>query len=125
MATPGSDVYFEDSVQYWVALFPSGDTSCESISRPGRPLADLTEPFRLFLQNYPFASARMLSQHFNICATTAKEILVRDRCLTQFTRRWVSHMLSDLQKAIRVEASNELLQILNHSLDGIPTGHQS
>jgi hypothetical protein len=55
-----SDVYSEDSVHDWVARFQSGDTSCENSSRPGRPLTDLAEPFRLFLQNYPFASARVL-----------------------------------------------------------------
>jgi hypothetical protein len=86
----------------------------------------LAEPFRLFLQNYPFASARMLSRHFSVCATNAKEILVRDLSSKKFTRRWVPYTLSDLQKAMRVEASNELLQILNDleadSFDGIKTG---
>jgi hypothetical protein len=54
----------------------------------------LAKPFRLFLQNYPFASARMLSRHFSVCATTAKEILVHDLGLTKFTRRWIPHTLT-------------------------------
>jgi hypothetical protein len=66
----GNDTYSEDSVQYWVARFQSGDTSCEDISRPGRPLIDLAEPFRLSLENCPFASPRMLSRHFSIGAVT-------------------------------------------------------
>jgi hypothetical protein len=82
-------------VQCWVARFESGNTSCEDISRARRPLTDLAAPFGLFLQNYPFASVRMLSQQFRVCATTVKEILVRDLGLKKFARRWVSHTLSD------------------------------
>jgi hypothetical protein len=51
MATLGGDAYSEDSGQYWVACFQSGDTSCEDSSRLGRHLTDLAEPFHLFLQN--------------------------------------------------------------------------
>jgi hypothetical protein len=78
LAILGSDAYSEESVQNWVARFESGGTSCEDISRPGRPLTDLAEPFRLFLQDYPFASAYMLSRHLIVCATAMKEILTRD-----------------------------------------------
>jgi hypothetical protein len=95
LATLGSDAYSEDPVQYWVARFESGDTICADISRPGTPLTDLAEPFRLFLQDYPFASARMLSRHFSVYATTVKEILTRDLGLKKITRRWVLHTLSD------------------------------
>jgi hypothetical protein len=82
----GSDAYSEDSIQYWVARFESGDTSCEDILRPGRPFTDLAEPFGLFLQDYPFASARMLSRHFCVCATTEKEILAPDLGLKKIIR---------------------------------------
>jgi hypothetical protein len=113
LATLGSDAYSEDSVHYWIARFQSGDTSCENISRPGRPLTDLAEPCRLFRQNDPFVSARMLSWHFSVCATTAKEIFAGDLGLKKLTQRWVPHTLSDPQKVMRVHASSELLQILN------------
>jgi hypothetical protein len=115
LATLGSDAYSEDLVQHWLACFESGDTSCEDISRPGRFLTDLAEAFRLFLQDYPFASARILSRHFSVCAcaTTVKEILIRDLGLKKITRRWVPHALSDRQKVKRVEASTDLVQILN------------
>jgi hypothetical protein len=85
----------------------------------------LAGPFRLFLQNYPFASARLSSRQFSVCVTTAKEILVRGLCLKNFTRRWAPDTLSDPQNVTRVEASNELLQILNDSevdfFDGVTT----
>jgi hypothetical protein len=49
--------------------------------------------------------------------------------LKKFTRRWVPHALSDPQKATTVEASNELLHMLNDleadSFDGIPIGDGS
>jgi hypothetical protein len=70
-----------------VARFQIEDISCGDISWPGRPVMDLAEPFRLFLQDYSFVSARMFSWHFSICATTAKGILVRDIGLKKFTRR--------------------------------------
>jgi hypothetical protein len=100
LTTLGSDAYSEDSVQYWVARFESGDTSCEDISRAGRPLTDLAEPFRLFLQDYPVVSTCMLSRHFSVyvCVTTVKEILTRGFGLKTITWRWVPHELSDCQK---------------------------
>jgi hypothetical protein len=55
----------------------------------------------------------MLSRPFTVCATTAKEFLVPNRGLKKFTRLGVPHTRSDPQKVTRVEASNELLQILN------------
>jgi hypothetical protein len=58
-----------------------------------------------------------------------KDILARNLGLKKFTRRWVSHTLSGPPKGKRVEASTELLQILNdleaESFDGITTGDES
>jgi hypothetical protein len=129
IATLGSDASSEDSVQYWVARFESGDISCEDIPRAGRPHTDLAEPFRLFRQDYPFASARMLSRHFGVCATAVKHILARDLRLKKFTRPWVPHTLSGTQKVKGVEASTELLQVLSDLeadyFDGIATGDDS
>jgi hypothetical protein len=89
----------------------------------------LAELFRLFLQDYPFASARILSGYFGVCATTVKDILARDLRLKQLTRRWAPRTLSAPQKVKRVEASTELLRLLNDldadSFDGIATGEES
>jgi hypothetical protein len=71
----------------------------------------------------------MLSRHFGVCATTVKDILVRDLGLSKLTRRWVPHTLSGPQKVKRVEGSTELFQILNDleadSFHGIATGDES
>jgi hypothetical protein len=48
LVTLGSDAYSEDSMQLGYS-FPIGDTNLEDISRPGRPLTDLVDPFCLFL----------------------------------------------------------------------------
>jgi hypothetical protein len=112
-ATLGSGAYSEDSVQYWVSRFESGGINCEEISRAGRPITDLAEAFRLFLQDDPFTNACMLSRHFDVCVTTVKDILACDLGLKEFTRRWMPHTLSGPQKVKRIEASTELLQILN------------
>jgi histone-lysine N-methyltransferase SETMAR len=58
-----------------------------------------------------------------------KDILTGDLGLRKITRRWVPHTLSGSQKMKRVEASTELVQILNDleadSVDGITTGDES
>jgi hypothetical protein len=58
-----------------------------------------------------------------------KDILARDLDLEKFTRRWVPHTLFGPQKVRRVEASTELLQILNDleadSFDMITRGEES
>jgi hypothetical protein len=70
----------------------------------------------------------MLSGHFSVCVTTVKEILPRNLGLKNFTRRRMPHALSGPQKVRRVDASTELLQILNDlevdSFDWITTGNE-
>jgi hypothetical protein len=71
----------------------------------------------------------MLSRHFTVCALTVKEVFARNLGLQKFTLRYVPHLISDPQKVTRVEASTELIQILNDfeadSFDGITTGDES
>jgi hypothetical protein len=71
----------------------------------------------------------MVSRHFSVSATTVKEILAGDRGLRKVTQRWVPHTLSGPQKVKRVEASTELLHILNvlevDSFDGITRSDES
>jgi hypothetical protein len=71
----------------------------------------------------------MLSRHFNISATTVKEVLAHDLGLQKFTRRWMLHTLSDPQTTKGVEYLTELIQTLNDleadSFDGITTYDES
>jgi hypothetical protein len=127
--TFGSTAYREDSVENWVRCFVSGDRSCADLSRDGRPRTDLSEPLRKFLNDFPFATARMRSRQFSAHPTTIKEILRRDLGLKKFARRWFSHQLNSSQNVQRVEAATLLLQIPQmlqpNALDGIATGDES
>jgi hypothetical protein len=48
--------------------------------------------------------------------------------MRRFSRRWVPHFLSEAQEAARVEASKEMLRILQdmeeNKFDGIVTGDE-
>jgi hypothetical protein len=82
-----------------------------------------------FLQKYPFASAQGIAQHFLATVLTVKNILQRELGMKQLSRRYVPHSLSDAQKDTGVEASEEMLRILQSSktdgFDGITTSHKS
>jgi hypothetical protein len=58
-----------------------------------------------------------------------KEILRRELGLKKFSRRWVPHLLSDVQKKLRVDASRNLLSLLGmyaeHNFEGIATADES
>jgi hypothetical protein len=60
-----------------------------------------------FIQKYPFASARVIAQHFLTTVPTIKDILQRQLGMGKFSRRWVPHFLSSGQKVARVEASKK------------------
>jgi hypothetical protein len=85
--TLGSTAFREDWVENWVRRFVSGDTSCDDLPRAGRPRTDLSEPLRKFLNDFPFATARMTSRQFSPHPTTIKENLKRDLGLKIFARR--------------------------------------
>jgi predicted GIY-YIG superfamily endonuclease len=82
-----------------------------------------------FLDRYPFSSARVISRHIRSSPSTLKEILRRELGLKKFSRRWVSHLLSDDQKKLQVDASRKLLSLLGmyaeHNIEGIATGDES
>jgi histone-lysine N-methyltransferase SETMAR len=67
--------------------------------------------------------------HFGISPSTVREILRRELGLSQFNRKWVSHLLSNDQKKLRVDASRKLLSMLGmyaeHNFEGIAPGDES
>jgi hypothetical protein len=70
----------------------------------------------------------MIAKHFLIKPYTVKEILQTELGMRKFSRRWVPHSLTYAQKVARVEASIEILRILQNSeandFDGIATGDE-
>jgi hypothetical protein len=61
------------------------------------------------MQKYPFASARVIAQHFLTTVPTINNILQRELGMRKFSRRWMPDFLSPAQKAARVEASKTIL----------------
>jgi histone-lysine N-methyltransferase SETMAR len=85
--------------------------------------------FRTFLEKYPFASAKIMSEHFDVSRATVKEILSRELELRKYTRRWMPHSLDDAQKNHRTPAAIEMLALLREreevEFDGLVTGDES
>jgi hypothetical protein len=81
------------------------------------------------MQKYPFASARVIAQHFLTTVSTVNDILQRELGMTKFSRRWVSHFLSPAQNVACAEASQIILQVLqdaeSNGFEGIATGDES
>jgi hypothetical protein len=81
------------------------------------------------MQKYPFASARVIAQHFLTTVLTIKDILQRELGMRKFSRRWMSHFLSAAQRVARVEASNTILRVLqdaeSNDFEEIATGDES
>jgi hypothetical protein len=71
----------------------------------------------------------MIAKHFLVKHHTVKEILQRELGTRKVSRRWVPHSLTSAQNVARVEASIEMLRILQKSeandFDGITTGKES
>jgi hypothetical protein len=78
------------------------------------------------MQKYPFASARVIAQHFLTRVLTIEDILQRELGMRKFSWRWVPHFLSPAQKVARVEASKTILRVLqdaeSNDFEGITTG---
>jgi histone-lysine N-methyltransferase SETMAR len=121
--------YGTSQIKISLTRFDGGDLSCQDLPKPGRPPLMMGSMFQAYLEKYPFASARVLAQHFFVSAPTVKDILQRELGMKKYSRRWLRHLLTGSQKAARVDSSREMLKILraaesNH-FDGIVTGHES
>jgi hypothetical protein len=129
ISTLGRDAYHLSQIKTWLQRFKNGDLSCKDHSRPGRPVLTLGSRLETSLLKYPFASARVIAQHFCTTAPTIKDILHRELGIRKFSRHWVPYFFSEAQKAAGAEASKEMLQILQDSegnkFDGIVTGDES
>jgi hypothetical protein len=97
----GSTVCSSTQIKELCARFKAGDLSCEDKFRPGRPLHVLVKALSDFLEDFPFAIAKVITSHFNQSKSTIKEILQWEPELQRFSRRWVPHSFSDAQKSIR------------------------
>jgi hypothetical protein len=128
MGTLGDDADGLSQIKIWLQRFRTGDLSCNDLPRAGRPLLTLGPSVVAFVQKHPFANARKIAKHFLTTPYAVKEMLQRELGMRKFSRRWVSHSLSDAQKAACLEAAKETLMILQESetndFDSIATGDE-
>jgi hypothetical protein len=82
----GDDCYSPAAIERWLARFREGDLSCADHSRSGRPVIDISELLRAFLDKFPFASANRMSKHFRIALGTIMKIIRRGLGLKKFSR---------------------------------------
>jgi hypothetical protein len=104
----GNDVHGPSRIKIWLQRFKSCNLSCNDLPRVGRPPVTSELQLETFLQKDPFVSACVITQHFFTAVLTVKDILQRELGKNKFSRRWVSHSLSDAQKVTHVEASEEM-----------------
>jgi hypothetical protein len=74
----GDDCDSPAAIDHWLARFREGDRSCVNHSRSGRPVIDISECLRAFLDKFPFARANVIPKHFRIALETIVEILQHD-----------------------------------------------
>jgi hypothetical protein len=73
--TVGADAHARPQIKIWLRKFSNNESSCQDAPRTERPPLILGPKFAALLQKYPFASARVLAQHFLTRVPTIKEIL--------------------------------------------------
>jgi hypothetical protein len=70
-----------------------------------------------FLEEFPFATAMRLVEHFNESKHMSKAILERELGLQKFSRRWMPDSLSDSQKLDRIRKARYMLDVLRGQTD--------
>jgi histone-lysine N-methyltransferase SETMAR len=82
-----------------------------------------------FLEEFPFTSAGVIAQNFDLSELRIKDIVEREFWLRRFSRIWLPHSLSESQKADRVAMASGLLTLLRgqvlFSFSRIVTGNES
>jgi hypothetical protein len=123
------DSYAVSQIKILLQKFRNSDLSCKDSPRSGRPFLTLGPQFEAFMQKYPFASARVIAQHFLTTVPTIKDILQRETGMRKFSRRWAPHFLIPAQKVAGGEASKTILPVLqdaeSNAFEGIAAGDES
>jgi hypothetical protein len=77
MSTLGDDSYGVSQIKIWLRKFRNGDLSRKDSPLSGQPLLTLGPQLEAFMQQYPFANARVMSQHFLTTVPTITDIIRR------------------------------------------------
>jgi hypothetical protein len=92
--------------------FKKGNILCEDAERSVRQMIVIGNILCNFLAKYPFASAKIMLQHFGLSASTKKELLIRESGFKKYARRWVPHSLDAAQDKHCQLSGFELLTLL-------------
>jgi hypothetical protein len=108
MSTLGDDPYGLSPIKISLQRFRTGDLSYCDLPRAGQPPLTLGPQVEALLQKSPFAKARRIAKHFLTTASTARKFFRENLGMRKFSRRWVSHSLSDAQKGARAETAKNV-----------------
>jgi hypothetical protein len=79
---------------------------------PGTPVSDVAEAVWQLLREEPFSSTRHISAQLRLSRTSVNRTLVSPLGMRKASLLWVSHDLTEFQKAQRVKDSRGLLKAL-------------
>ena len=107
------------TIETWAANFRRGENNYKDFPRSGRKKImdnlSLEEPITQLINNYPFISAKYISNYFSISYKITKNILTKYMKYKRYHIRWVPYFLSEKNKELRVNYSKEILNILKQN----------
>ena len=111
--TYGDDAYSQSSIYFWIGEIKRGRTDLFNLPSPGRPVDDQIDTLiQKELENDPFVSARIIARRIRVAISTVTTHLHKSLKMKNVHFRWIPHLLTEQQKKMRVELSNEILKAL-------------
>ena len=109
------------TVAKWRAEFERGRSSCDDLPRCGRPATcvdlETVEKVNKLIMSDRRLSVCFIAASVGISTGSVHSILTENLSMNKVSARWVPRMLSDVQKADRVESSTGLLRLFNENPD--------
>lgn len=104
------------SIQDRTNKMKKGTHSIFDQNRTGRPKKSALIPqIQNYLKENPYSSTRNIAKHMNADKKTVKFILVNELHMKQVNFKWIPHVLTSQNKAIRVEMCTKLLEFLSNA----------
>jgi predicted XRE-type DNA-binding protein len=126
----GKDVATLRPVEKWTAAFDDGPTGLADLSRSGRPRdTGKVGAVRALIESEGNLSQKKIAQTLGVHHETIKHVLRDDLNMRKVNLKWVLHALGSSQKAVGVQVSRELLDLLesrtDQSLLNVHTGDET
>jgi hypothetical protein len=112
----GKDSPSRSSIYSLYKYFQAGNTDLADTSPPGRTKDDeLSKSIHESLDEHPYLSTYALAELHNVARQTISRYLREELGMIKVNMKWVPHVLSDENKAKRVQLSKEMLKVLKSS----------